>query len=922
MFADEISFYKLIKKLGAGGMGEVYLAEDKRLNRKVALKILPVEVAQDRKRLSRFLQEARLAANLNHPNICVIYEVDDSTETPYISMEYIEGETLTHKIQNKSLDLSNILEISIQIADALDEAHQRGIIHRDIKSSNIIINQRGQAKVLDFGLAKTVVENVSDEAATQAKTEAGVLVGTVQYMSPEQALGKKLDGRTDLWSLGVLLYEMVCGNTPFKGETQVGIFDEILHKEPVKPSEIEEQILPDLEKTILKLLEKDREFRYQTASDLRADLRRLLRNTDEQIPFDKTNRQTSTDKISVQTTAFVEKTTGENEFQKTNSNNAQYFEKIEWKYVLGGITIIGILGLIAFAMYLSSFNPPKRNVFQFAESERLTNLGNVDDAIISSDGKYLIYVQDEGELQSLWLKQIQTESAVQIVPPANVIFQGIAISPDNNWVYYDVWDRKNVGQIFRVPALGGAPQKVIHDCMPNISISPDGTKIAFIRNVDEEDSSYLIIAEIGTWKETRLLKKAPNEGGFISFAWSPDGKSLALLKSQPSKDGSYPVVISEINLETQNETTIWKVPQEITRFGGGIVWAKDKSGVFVTLGEVQATYEQIWFISYPLGEVTRLTKNFNNYGRLSLTADGKNLVSVQQDLTSNVWVLPTDKPLQAEKITNGKLEGLGLFWTPDEKVVYGSAVTGNLDIWIMDADGKNKRQLTSDPTAEIEPCVSADGKRIFYLSNQNNGNWNIWTMNLDGSNKKQFFSEGAQGAVECAKGDNSITFTGFYKGQFNLWRVSVNGGEPIPLPNNARFRPAISPDGKQMAYSFWDYQNKQMSQELIEFVLNEKGENIPKTVQRFNLPTTAVGEYAQNEPSMRWTSDGKNLAFINEEKGISNIWLKPLKGNEIKKLTNFAENSIYRYDWSASGKKLAVTRYNSTSDVAIIKATN
>lgn len=903
-------------------MGEVYLAEDTRLNRKVALKILPGAVAEDRKRLSRFLQEARLAANLNHPNICIIYEVDDSTETPFISMEYVEGETLAHKIQSKSLDLAEILDITTHIADALDEAHKHGIIHRDIKSANIIINQRGQAKVLDFGLAKTVVENVSDEAATQAKTEAGVLVGTVQYMSPEHALGKKLDGRTDLWSLGVLLYEMVTGETPFKGETQVGIFDEILHREPLKPSEINEDVPPDLEKIILKLLEKDRDFRYQTASDLRADLRRLQRNSDEKIRVENTKQTHSTQDPIVEKTAFIETNTEENEFQKTTDTKFPQIEKLEWKYVLAGVALIGILGLIGFWMYLSSFNPPKSNTFQLTESERLTNLGNVKDAIISSDGKFLVYVQDEGELQSLWLKQIPTGSAVQIVPPSNVVFQGIAISPDNSWVYYDIWDRKNVGEIFRVSALGGAPQKVIHDCMPNIEISPDGKKIAFIRSVDEERATYLMVAEIGTWKETTLLNVNTNEGSVNSFAWSPDGRSLGILGGKPIENGQYLLNISEIDAASGAEKIIWKIPQDLTNFGGGIVWAKDKSGLFITLGEAQSAYQQIWFVNYPNGEAKLVTRDFNNYGRLSLTADGKNLVSVQEDFTANVWVLPIDKPLQTERITNGKLEGLGLSWTPDGKIVYGSLVSGSLDIWIMDADGKNKKQLTSDSTAEIEPCVSADGKRVFYLSNQNKGNWNIWTMDIDGNNKKQLMTGGTQGAIECSKGDNSIIFLGFNNGAYGLWKMPLDGGETISLPNTIHFRPSISPDGKKMAYTSWDSAKKQMGQEMVSLDFLKPDAVVNSKVERFNLPLTAVGEYGQNEPSMRWTSDSKNLSFINEEKGVSNIWLKPLNGGSLRKVTSFTENSIYRYDWSSDGKKLAVTRYATTSDVAIIKAGN
>lgn len=947
MFANEISFYKLIRKLGAGGMGEVYLAEDTRLNRKVALKILPADVAKDRKSLSRFLQEARLAANLNHPNICIIYEVNDSTEVPFISMEYVEGETLAQKIHTKSLNQAEILEITSQIADALDEAHKQGIIHRDIKSSNVIINQRGQAKVLDFGLAKTVVENVSDEAATQAKTEAGMLVGTVQYMSPEHALGKKLDGRTDLWSLGVLLYEMVCGKTPFQGETQVGIFDEILHKVPQNPSEVVENIPLDLEKTISKLLEKDRNYRYQTASDLCADLRRLLRSSDQQIKFDNSSVHVSTENIPPQATAFVETVTGENQAQNTTTNSIPNGENSRWNYVLKSLGILGAITLIGYGMflisgmvtnYLASFYPPSNNSQKFSESERLTNLGNVIDAKASPDGKFLVYVQDEGELQSLWIKQIPSGSAVQIVPSANVIFQGIAISPDNSWVYYDIWDKKNVGEIFRVSALGGAPQKVIHDCMPNIEISPDGKKIAFIRNVDDEQATYLITAEIGTWKETRVLTGGVNLGGFGSFAWSPDGNTLAVLGGKPSEDGKFYLALTEINVNANEEKTIWKIPQELTQFGGGIVWAKDKSGIFLTLGEELASYKQIWFVSYPDGVAKQVTKNFNNYGRLSLSADGKSLVSVQQDFSSNVWVLNVDKPLEANRITNGKFEGLGLAWTPDNKIVYGSVVSGSLDIWIMDADGKNKKQLTSDASVEFEPCVTKDGKKVVYLSNKNNGNWNIWTMDIDGNNKKQFLTEGTQGTVDCSKGDNSIIFLGFNKEIYGMWKMPLEGGEAVPLPNTSNFRPAISPDAKKMAYTYWDPIKKQMAQEIVsvesyknpqliktenseEYIIKPKEQNMP-TIDRFELPLTAVGENAQNEPSMRWTVDGKNLTFINEEKGVSNIWLKLLKTKELKKLTSFTENSIFRYDWNSDGKRIAITRYFTTSDVVTIRTSN
>jgi Tol biopolymer transport system component len=278
--------------------------------------------------------------------------------------------------------------------------------------------------------------------------------------------------------------------------------------------------------------------------------------------------------------------------------------------------------------------------------------------------------------------------------------------------------------------------------------------------------------------------------------------------------------------------------------------------------------------------------------------------------------------MQVEKLTQGKLEGLGLSWTKDGKIVYGSVVSESPDIWIMDGDGKNKRQLTSDPSVEVEPCVSFDGKKIVYLSNRNNGNWNIWTMDIDGSNKKQFLAEGTQGGFECSKGDNSIIFLGSKEDSFGLWKTSLDGGEAIPIPNSTRFRPAISSDGSKMAYTYWDPITKQMGQEVVAIKSLKPDELLTSTIEKFNLPLTAVGEYAQAEPSMRWTIDGKSLAFINEEKGIENIWLKTLSGGGLKKITNFTENSIYRYDWNADGKKLAVTRYSVSKDVMVIKIAN
>ena len=868
--------YEIRSLLGRGGMGAVYRAYDANLDRHVAVKILPPHLVTDTDRVRRFVQEAKSASALNHPHVISIYDIGQEESIHYIAMELVEGATLRERLSGTAMELKRALVIGEEIAEAIGAAHAAGVVHRDLKPENVIIASSGYVKVLDFGLAKLRKDLSSDviapDAATHVQsTEPGKILGTAGYMSPEQAEGKPVDHRSDIFSLGCILYEMVSGRSPFRGRSAVDTIHNIIHAEhePLR------EMPPELQRIIAKALAKSPEDRYQSARDLAVDLRRLLRELDS------------------------------NTSHTSHYGYTPAHSRTRRGMAIGAAMLAIVIATLFVMLRRRENTPPAAAVPPPApmQMRRITATGNVIAATISPDGKYVAYVSSEQGLQALWLRQLASRQDLQLVAPAQVGYWGHTFSPDGSSVYYAIKSRDHTaGTLYSISILGGRSRKLLDGIDSVVAVSPDGKRVAFMRASEDDRTSAVIVANADGTGVRQLAARQRPEFFVPSFytgpAWSPDGKRIAAAVHARGDRQNVSKII-EIDAATGAERVI----SENWLFANQLIWLPDGKELIAVGARGALTVEsKLWRVPYPSGEPRPITNDLFDYRMASITADGAMLVTVAQDVDAALWLVPPP-PEQPRKLRGGKAVGVnGLDVAADGSVVYSSRDSGNDDVWIADATGTSARQLTNDPSSSGNPRFVAGDSAVVFTDFGPKASIRRIAVDDGGGGSTTVYMGFANDPPDVSPDGSTIVFrrtAGLMKGPL------AGGVEPQQLTTYFATRPAISPDGTRIAC----YCQPVAHGPTHLCILPISG----------GAPLQTIVAAAPHFTSMlEWEKDGRAVIVTTMPTDRRNLWRIPLDGGEPKQLTNFNDLTLFRFAFAPDRKGFVVSRGELKRDAMLL----
>jgi serine/threonine protein kinase len=876
----KFSHYRILDVLGGGGMGVVYRAEDIKLGRRVAVKFLPEELAQDRRALERFEREARAASALNHPNICTIHEIEEQEGTPFIVMELLEGETLAQRLDRGPLATPDLIEIALQISDGLSAAHAQGIVHRDIKPGNIFLTQRGPAKILDFGLAKLEGQEITLQdqtvAASSRRIDAtvsvarlsltGFAMGTAAYMSPEQARGEALDARSDLFSFGAVLYEISTGQRAFEGATAAVVREAITGKEPPQPQDLNPQLPAGLVAIIQKCLAKERHNRYQTA----AELRMALHSLSPSVVASQTKR-----------------------------NNG--------RWTVTAISVaVGFLSAVALSVWYLAGKGHIAPTAKQLQIIPLTTSGSVQGQAVSPDGKYIAYIDESMHVSLL---DIASQSIRTLTPNYMSSLGSPSFSPDGEYVYFvdsaSQLQQSYTGNLMRVSVSGGTPEKVTHDVFGRADLSPDGRQIVFCRRVNSVPDSLMIWIQdqiTGEERNLGIVHTDTSAEPHFSPHWSPVGNDI-LLETQNNNLHHQLLIFDAVSGDRRNlSDERWVAFNEAA-------WKPDGISILLSAVVQDTPHQyQLWEVSFPGGGARRITQDSDSWVYVSVARRVPVVTAVQLIYLSTLatWSAGPKHPTSrlADLLTGETLGKRGLDSTADGRIIYTYARGNQLDIWSMNADGSGRRPLTSGPGTNEDPSACNDGTVIFTSSRS--GILSIWRMDADGSHPGQLTTGTESRYPQCSPDSKWY----LYWSEGWVWRAAFEGGATtklFPESSPSDIAADISPDGKWIAYA-----SDNGLTGNVAIVPAAGGSPV-------HLLETPASEGVAGP---RWTPDGKALIYVPHKRTDRDLWIQQIDGTPAHRLTNLGEDpitTIWRFVWSKDGSQILMSKGKIELEVAVVK---